>query len=630
MMRNSYALYLDRSGSSPEAALAEARASAAAIRARRNALGLDPRGQRSLANFTEIDSFYFELLLHTLRQSGDTKPDMSVISRIAFLTEAIGAMQEAMENPANMAVIRRAAERAAAQRGPGLAKLANDRQALSDEWAKVAQARRDALAGRENANGLSELDARQNRIEQQIAAIDQRLEADFPDFFSLLRPAPVTFTDLRTMLKATPDEAVLMVLQTDFGTHVIAVSATDVNWNVAELTQPMVDLAVKRLRWDLGASVDVTPAEEDEWLAEGEGAYPFDRAMAHALYRHLVEPVENVLEGKRHVYVVAGGSLSSLPFGVLVADQPQGQDGNPADLRATRWLADKYALVQLPSLQSLAFLRRFGRDVAQPTDGFLGFGDPVLDGQAQQRGGGKGVRGTRGGSVAVAAVYSTAAQGASPTVDVAKLKAMARLPGTAQELEKIRQVLRAPAGSLMMGPKATEVAVKTTDLTRASVIAFATHGLLAGEIDGASEPGLVFTPPATATPENDGLLTMSEIAALRMNADWVILSACNTAAGDGSQGASGLSGLARAFFLAGAQSLLASHWPVRDDVAAQLTVRAIAIGTENRTLSRAEALQRAMQEIRNDPSHDTETDSWAHPNAWAPFTLIGDASSRAQ
>jgi CHAT domain-containing protein len=527
-----------------------------------------------------------------------------------------------------MAVIRRAAERAASERGPGLAKLANERQELSEAWARAAEARKAALAGNAGAAVLTAIEAEQASLEQGIAAIDARFETEFPDFFSLLRPAPVSIPDLFALLKQTPDEAVLMVLPTPFGTHTIAVSATNFNWEVSDLQEGVIDIAVKRLRWDLGASVDVTPAEEDEWLSEGEGSYPFDRTMAFGLYRQLVEPVEDVLKGKRHVYVVAGGSLSSLPFGVLVTEQPQGADGDPANLRATKWLADKYALVQLPSLQSLTFLRRFGKGVTGQTEGFLGFGDPVLQGRAQQRGGGKGVRGTRGGAIPVSAAYRDPGPGGQPTVNLAALKAMARLPGTAQELERMRQVLGAPASAVLMGDKATELAVKKADLSHASVIAFATHGLLAGEIDGGSEPGLVFTPPDVATPENDGLLTMSEIAALRMNADWVILSACNTAAGDGSQGASGLSGLARAFFLAGAKSLLASHWPVRDDVAARLTVRAIAIGKENPSLSRAEALQRAMREIRNDPSHDTDIDTWAHPNAWAPFTLIGDASGR--
>jgi CHAT domain-containing protein len=149
-----------------------------------------------------------------------------------------------------------------------------------------------------------------------------------------------------------------------------------------------------------------------------------------------------------------------------------------------------------------------------------------------------------------------------------------------------------------------------------NVLAFATHGLLAGEVNGASEPGLVLTPPQQATETDDGLLTAPEITRLRLDADWVILSACNTAEGDRS--GEGLSGLARAFFYAGARSLLASHWPVRDDVASRLTVEAIRAQQAGK--SHAEALQQAERAIRNNEAQPT----WAHPSAWAPFSLLGE------
>jgi CHAT domain-containing protein len=87
-------------------------------------------------------------------------------------------------------------------------------------------------------------------------------------------------------------------------------------------------------------------------------------------------------------------------------------------------------------------------------------------------------------------------------------------------------------------------------------------GYLLGELPGLTEPALVLTPPAEATPENDGLLTVSKIATLKLNADWVVPSARNTAPDDGTPDGGGLSGLAKAFFYAGARSLLVSHWPV--------------------------------------------------------------------
>jgi CHAT domain-containing protein len=194
------------------------------------------------------------------------------------------------------------------------------------------------------------------------------------------------------------------------------------------------------------------------------------------------------------------------------------------------------------------------------------------------------------------------------------------------ELQSIRAALGAPAKALYLGDRAREARLRSMDLSHTNVLVLATHGLLAGEVRGATEPGLVLTPPAKASEKDDGYLSASEVSALRLDADWVILSACNTAAGDGSAGAPGLSGLARAFFYAGARNLLASHWPVRDDVAAQLTVRTISLLRTNPQMSRAQALQQAMREVRDDKSHDGPGDTWAHPNAWAPFVLIGDGA----
>ena len=78
---------------------------------------------------------------------------------------------------------------------------------------------------------------------------------------------------------------------------------------------------------------------------------------------------------------------------------------------------------------------------------------------------------------------------------------------------------------------------------------------------GLPEPALVLMPPKVGTKADDGLLLASEIAQLKLNADWVVLSACNTAAGEGPDG-EGLSGLAKAFFYAGTRALLVSHWRI--------------------------------------------------------------------
>jgi CHAT domain-containing protein len=157
------------------------------------------------------------------------------------------------------------------------------------------------------------------------------------------------------------------------------------------------------------------------------------------------------------------------------------------------------------------------------------------------------------------------------------------------------------------------------DLSRYRVVAFATHGLMAGSFKGLGEPALVLTPPELGSEADDGLLTASEITQLKLDADWVILSACNTAGPDGTPGAEGFSGLAKAFFYAGSRSLLVSHWPVVSVAAVKLTTRMFDEIERSPSIRRAEALRRSMVALMED-----EDAEYAHPMFWAPFSIVGE------
>ena len=135
----------------------------------------------------------------------------------------------------------------------------------------------------------------------------------------------------------------------------------------------------------------------------------------------------------------------------------------------------------------------------------------------------------------------------------------------------VAQRLGAPASDIVLGKNASEMRVKQARLADYRVVYFATHGLVAGDIKDVGEPSLALTLPAQPSDLDDGLLTASEIAQLKLNADWIVLSACNTIAGE-KPGAEALSGLARAFFYAGARALLVSHWAVSSDAATKLTI----------------------------------------------------------
>jgi CHAT domain-containing protein len=270
-------------------------------------------------------------------------------------------------------------------------------------------------------------------------------------------------------------------------------------------------------------------------------------------------------------------------------------------------LNDK-AITVLPSVASLRALRAFAKN-SHATKPFVGFGDPTFqtskgDGKRQAS---RGVQ-----------PYQTYYNGAS--VDIARLRSgLPPLPDTADELRAIAKDVGASDDDVKLGAAATVTAVQSMPLDQYRIIDFATHGLVAGEVGGLSEPALVLSIPDHPTADDDGLLTSSRIAKLRLDADWAVLSACNTAAGD-TPGAEGLSGLARAFFYAGARSLLVSHWPVDSAAAVKLTTGAFAELKKDPTIGRAEALRRSMRALIADRSSELN----ANPSIWAPFVLVGE------
>jgi CHAT domain-containing protein len=187
------------------------------------------------------------------------------------------------------------------------------------------------------------------------------------------------------------------------------------------------------------------------------------------------------------------------------------------------------------------------------------------------------------------------------------------------------RALGAGDDTLFLRERATESRLKALDLSKFKIVAFATHAMVAGDMPALAEPALVMTPPTTASAEDDGLLTASEVAGLALNADLVILSACSTAAPDGTPGAEGLSGLAKAFIYAGSRALLVSHWPVISDAAVRLTTGMVTALEAEPGIGRAEALRRSMLGLI-----DADPPYFAHPAFWAPFTVVGEGGSASR
>jgi CHAT domain-containing protein len=380
-----------------------------------------------------------------------------------------------------------------------------------------------------------------------------------------------------------------------------------------------------------------------------EDPLPFSFAIAHELYQALLAPVADLIKGKR-LLLVPSGPLTSLPFQVLVTEPPQVPIGLKfADYREVPWLARTQAISVLPSVASLKELRSYAKTSPAKAP-YAGYGDPVLTGNPNCPGGSDSLEACPGAAqmmtVAANAPRSAARRrgmrrsasldrvfrkGAGQQAVLAAVRSLCPLPGTAQEIRCVAQSLGVPDSVIHLKETATEASLKALsasgELATYRVIHFATHGLVAGDVAAMAkrhgEPALALTPPKTPQDvDDDGLLTASEVTQLKLNADWVILSACNTAAGE-KLGADALSGLARAFFYAGARALLVSHWPVYSDAAVRLITGTFAELKAHPEIGRAEAERRAMVALMDDPSEEDNP----HPSVWAPFVVVGEGGS---
>jgi len=482
-----------------------------------------------------------------------------------------------------------------------------------------------------------------------IGELDRLFATDFPSYAALANPSPATLSEIQGLL--APNEAMIVIALAGRNSFAWALTRSSADWRALAPTSEELAEKVEALRcgldytaWRDGEKrcqklLGVTHTYADLVAADSarRKPLPFDLARAHALYAAILGPFEGEIRNKRLI-VVPDGALARLPLSVLVTEKPAAATpSSPAAYREAAWLGTRQPITMLPSVSSLSALRRTSQPEPAP-EAYLGVGDPALTGRpgcpkivvpasCPQSGdkvpSGLAAHLTRLASDTATSLVSLFRSGLA---DVDAVRALCPLPDTAQELKCVAQSLGATPNHVLTGNAASEAALKHTPLDRYRVVHFATHGLLAGETRQlartGAEPALVLTPPLAASAENDGLLTASEISELKLNADWVIMSACNTAAGAGPDSNEALSGLARAFFYAGARTLLVSHWEVNSEAAVKLTTRAFAVLKSTPTLARDDALRLSMAAlIANGAPYEV------HPAYWAPFTIVGEGAT---
>ena len=473
---------------------------------------------------------------------------------------------------------------------------------------------------------IKDLQVRIVSLNRARAALQEEIKKRFPKYADFVNPKAVSWSQAQKTLH--PGEALISIYSTNNGTYTWAIPYRG---GLSFLVSPLGTREMGKIVAGLRKSLDPNPATISD-IPE------FDTASAYDLYHKLLKPIEGGWQNATDLLIVTHSPLDQIPIAILpTANVNPGKDAGLlfSRYRHVPWLIRKASITMLPSVSSLITIRAL--PAGDPhRRAFVGFGDPVFSPEESvSTTNRKNLQGpvslaSRGSPIQVRGIRLTEKGGLdNAAITTTHLDKLNRLPDTAEEIRSVARAVDAdPERDVFLGKDASEDRVKTMNLSDRKIISFATHALVAGDLDGLDQPALALSSPSVTGDKEDGLLTMGEIMKLKLNADWVVLSACNTAAAEGT-GAEALSGLGRAFFYAGTRAILASIYPVETTSARKLITALFQYQKEDKELSRARALQKSMLDLMDksnlvDDASGKIVASYAHPLFWAPFVIVGD------
>ncbi|HEX8622466.1 MAG TPA: CHAT domain-containing protein [Allosphingosinicella sp.] len=450
---------------------------------------------------------------------------------------------------------------------------------------------------------LAELRARLAGLQRDQVAVQSRL-ADFPRY-RVLSGGLMELAELQQALR--PGEAYYkMIVVGDDAYAVLATSASAKAWKIGA-SPAQLEQQVDGLR----ATIAV---EENGRIL----TYPFDVERAFGLYLQLFGPARDEMRSITHLIFEPDGAMLRLPPNLLITEsvgielylaKARREGGDGFDFTSLRWLGRDRDVSTAVSARAFRDVRRAAASRAPRP--YLGLGENAVPAAPEVER--AAVRGLLGEAAGCGWPLS---QWARP-ISAAELRTAARAVG--------------PGAEIVTGEAFSDAAIKATgDYSQFRILHFATHGLVtAPRPECPARPALMTSFARHDSGDSDGLLSFSEIYDLRLDADLVILSACDTAgrasaaatreAGLRGGGDVALDGLVRAFVGAGARSVVASHWPVPDDYDA--TNRLVSgLFTAPAGTPTATALRQAQERLMSSP----ET---SHPYYWAGFAIIGDGAA---
>ncbi len=447
-------------------------------------------------------------------------------------------------------------------------------------------AKRQAVDVAEKEKSLQDSNAKLTELRRQIAT-------QFPIYRELVAPSIPSAAKVGSILH--PDEVYVNLYAGGKASFAFVVlpggELHAVRLEVTRAKAKEMTIALRKA-FDAG----IPPAKADDLAG-------FDLTAANGLYQSFIAPIKPWIQGKPTVYLSASGVLSSVPWDVLVT-QPATTLAN-----ASWWIASATP-VQMPSASALVLARsQAAQGARHAKNPFIAFADPSFDGTEHPA-----VETAAAGSVRERAIRT--AGGRLSELDY---HTVAPLPETFSEARAIASALNAPSESVIRGTEASRSRVMKEDLVDERVVTFATHGLLPGEVPGMLKAGLALAYEGRGLP--DSVLTIDDIIGLRLNADWVVLSACNTGFASGNAGDT-MSALSRGFFAAGARSLLATQWAVESESAKELTVGLFKGYAAEPTITKAAAMAR----VQRDMLAGQYGSLYRHPYFWGPYFVAGDAA----
>ena len=504
----------------------------------------------------------------------------------SILSEMFVAVQLAQGGITSQQIAQASATLAENARDPKVAEAIRKQRDIKSQLDGLYGKRDDLAQAQKNGGGNPSLQQQSADLEKKIADLERQrddaerqLQAASPNFGQLVQET-VKPADVFAVLH--PNEAFVALTLSDTSGWVFCLRDGRISVSRIPHGTDYFTKLVARVR----AGIELT----------GPALPKFDIAGAQELYDLTLRGVAPSLAGAKSVVVAPSGPLLSVPFEIFLTGAAKDDQ-----LATAPWLIRDFTITHVPAPSNFVSLRKIAGN-SRATQPWFGFGEfhPVTRAQAERS-------------------FPSASCGQS----AAALSGLPILPYAIKELDAARQILGAATTDELLGPNFTAARVVAAQLKNYRILQFSTHALLPTDLRCQSEPAIVTSAPAGAADARGALLTSSQVVQMELDANLVILSACNSGGPGGSTAGESLSGLARSFFYAGARSLLVTHWSVNDQVAAFLVADSLARMKADPSLGISGAVRNAELAMLAGAGKDLPPEI-AHPFFWAPFAVIGD------